>query len=68
MDNFKIVILDFATCEVHIFPYDPNIWEDGEHFLTEHHSEHGTGFKPGECNWLIVDLSKTEERLPLFIH
>ena len=38
--NFpKIVIMDFATSEVHIFSYDPNIWELGEHFLTEHFSE-----------------------------
>ena len=31
--------MDFATSEVHIFSYDPNVWESGEHFLTEHFSE-----------------------------
>ena len=27
--------MDFATSEVHIFSYDPNVWESGEAFLTE---------------------------------
>ena len=32
--NFpKIVIMDFATSEVHIFSYDPNVWESGEQIL-----------------------------------
>jgi hypothetical protein len=68
MNNFKIVILDFATCEVHIFPYDPNVWEDGEHFLIEHYSEHGNTFKESQCEWMIVDIEKFEGRLPLYIH
>jgi hypothetical protein len=64
----KIIIMDFATCEVHIFDYDPNIWADGEHFLIEHYSEHGNTFKESQCEWMIVDIEKFEGRLPLYIH
>lgn len=45
MVNQKIIIMDFSTGEVHIFSYDLNIWENGEHFLSEHYSEHGQPFK-----------------------
>ena len=68
MTNQRIVIMDFATSEVHIFSYDPNVWESGEHFLTEHFSEQGETFKESQCQWMIVDLEKTEDRLPIYIH
>ena len=68
MVNQKIIIMDFATSEVHIFSYDPNIWESGEAFLVKHYSEYGQTFKESQCQWMIVDLEKTEERLPLYIH
>jgi hypothetical protein len=64
----KIVILDFATAEVHIFDYDENIWEDGEHFLAEHHSEHGNTFKESNCQWMIINKDTNEGRLPVYIH
>ena len=60
--------MDFATCEVHVFIYDPNVWESGEHFLTAHFSEQGNTFKESQCQWMIVDLEKTEDRLPIYIH
>ena len=67
--NFpKIVIMDFATSEVHIFSYNPNIWESGEDFLIAHFSEQGETFKESQCQWMIVDLEKTEDRLPIYIH
>ena len=67
--NFpKIIIMDFATCEVHVFIYDPNIWESGEDFLIAHFSEQGETFKESQCQWMIVDLEKTEDRLPIYIH
>ena len=68
MTNQRIIIMDFATCEVHVFIYDPNIWESGEAFLTEHFSEEGQPFKESECQWMIIDLEKTEGRLPIYIH
>lgn len=67
--NQRIVIVDFATCEVHVFPYDTQIWEEtGKDFVTTHCSEHGQTFKLTECAWRIVDLDRTEGRLPIYIH
>jgi hypothetical protein len=63
----KIIILDFSVGEVHIFPYDENIWEDGEDFLEGHYSEEGQTFKGSQCQWMIVDIEK-EGRLQLYIH
>lgn len=69
MENQKIIIMDFATCEVHIFSYEASIWgEGGENFVIAHYSEQGQTFKEGQCHWMIVDLNKTEWRLPLYIH
>ena len=68
MTNQRIIIMDFATCEVHIFSYNPNIWESEEAFLIAHFSEQGETFKESQCQWMIVDLEKTEDRLPIYIH
>lgn len=68
MTNQRIIIMDFATCEVHVFIYDTNIWESGEAFLIAHFSEQGNTFKESQCQWMIVDLEKTEDRLPIYIH
>ena len=68
MFDQKIIIMDFASCEVHIFSYDPQVWESGEAFVIDHYSEYGQTFKESQCQWMIVDLHKTEERLPLYIH
>ena len=35
MGNKKIIILDFSTAEVHVFPYDENVWDDGEDFIED---------------------------------
>ncbi len=64
----KIIILDFSTGEVHIFDYDSTKWESGEEFIIEHHSQDGITFKEGECEWMIVNLSNFEDRLPIYIH
>lgn len=64
----KIIILDYSTCEVHVFDYDDKIWEMEEDFLAAHHSEHGNTFKESQCNWMIVDLEETEGRLPIYLH
>ena len=60
--------MDIASCEVHVFIYDPNIWESGEDFLIAHFSEQGETFKESQCQWMVVDLEKTETRLPIYIH
>lgn len=64
----KIIILDYSTCEVHVFDYDDKIWENEEDFIMSHHSEHGNTFKESQCNWMIVDLETTENRLPIYLH
>lgn len=64
----KIIILDFSTAEVHIFDYDDTIWKSGEEFLEHCHSEQGQTFKESECQWMIVDITKFEGRLPIYIH
>lgn len=64
----KIIILDYSTCEVHVFDYDDKVWESGEDFIISHYSEHGNTFKESQCNWMIVDLETTEGRLPIYLH
>ena len=59
--------MDFATSEVHIFSYDPNVWESGEDFLIAHFSEQGGTFKESQCQWMIVEKEKTKGRLPIYI-
>ena len=68
MTNQRIIIMDFATCEVHVFIYDPNVWESGEHFLIEHFSEEGQPFKESQCQWMIVGLESSTKSLPIYIH
>ena len=60
--------MDFATSEVHVFIYDPNIWESGEAFLIAHFSEQGNTFKESQCQWMIVDLESSTKSLPIYIH
>ena len=64
----KIIILDYSTCEVHVFDYDDQKWESAEDFLNNHYSEHGNTFKESECSWMIVGLEVTEGRLPIYLH
>ena len=64
----KIIILDYSTMEVHVFDFDISKYQDGEEFLKNHHSEHGTTFKEEECSWMIVDLELNEGRLPIYLH
>lgn len=63
----KIIILDYATAEVHIHDF-PDSDIEPEDFLLQKHSEHGLTFKESQCHWMIVDLKKTEGRLPVYIH
>jgi hypothetical protein len=68
MSAQKIVIMDYSTTEIHIFSYDPGKWKTGEDFLVEHYSDQGQTFKVSQCDWMIVDLEKNEDRLPIYIH
>ncbi len=53
----KIIILDYSTAEVHIFPYDSAIYEDGEDFITQWD---GYDFRLSEVNYMIVKSLKIE--------
>ena len=47
----KIVVLDFETGQVHIYPYDINVWEDCVEFLESAE----IGLNSNNCQWMTVD-------------
>lgn len=49
----KIIILDFNTAEVHIFPYDEPIWEDCIEFIES--AEVGLNLNSNNCQWMVAD-------------
>ncbi len=51
MAKQTIIILDFGSGKVLIYPYDPNVWEDGEAFLTSKE----VNLRPSNCEWMVVD-------------
>jgi hypothetical protein len=69
MNKHKIIVMDYATSEVHVYDYDTQIWgNSGEDFILTHYSEHGLTFTPENCKWMIVDTKEAEGRLPIYIH
>lgn len=54
MTNKKIVILDFGTGEVHAYPFDENIWADGEEFIASENEEE-CRLSLNNCQWMIVE-------------
>lgn len=51
MSNMKIIVLCFSTAEVLVYPYDNNVWEDAEDFLTSEEID----LDINNCEWMIVD-------------
>lgn len=51
----KIIILDFSAAEVHVFPYDDNIWDDGEDFIVGLDEDKRLELRIQDCQWMIVD-------------
>lgn len=47
----KIIILNFETGEVHVYPYDENVWEDCEDFMESEE----VGLNSNTCQWMVVD-------------
>lgn len=47
----KIIVLCFSTAEVLVYPYDNNVWEDAEDFLTSEE----INLDINNCEWMIVD-------------
>ncbi len=68
--NRKLIVMDYSVGEVHIFSYERSSTEEEEvfDFLSQHHNEQGGSFKSSQINWMMVDMNKSEERLPLYIH
>jgi len=62
----KVIVLDFQTAEVHIFSVPNDV--ETEEFLWEQCSQDGLTFKPDSCEWMELDLSETEGRVPIYIH
>tara|TARA_R110000868_G_scaffold38450_4_gene134537 strand:+ start:2597 stop:2854 length:258 start_codon:yes stop_codon:yes gene_type:complete len=52
----KLIVLDFTTAEVHIYPYDENIWECPEDFA----DENGNLILNSNCQWMVVDELKLQ--------
>lgn len=50
----KIIILNFKTKEVFIFPYDENIYEDGESFFESEYCRE-LDIRLKDCNYMVVD-------------
>jgi hypothetical protein len=51
----KIIILNFETSEVHVFPYDENLYFDYEEFYVAALEDYGLDFKDSYCDCMIVD-------------
>ncbi len=55
----KIIILDFSTSEVFIFPYDENIYENSEDFFDSAYCEE-LGLRETNCQYMVVDQLKLQ--------
>lgn len=67
----KIIIMDYGTTEVHIFPIKKKHLVSSvatEAFIESKYSEHGRTFNIKEVSYMIVDLKTNEGRLPIYIH
>jgi hypothetical protein len=51
----KIIILDFSTAEVHVFPYDKNVWSDPEDFIEDMNENGPVALSLSNCQYMIVD-------------
>ena len=45
----KIIILNFETAEVHIYPYDETLWEDCVEFIES------KKINSSNCQWMTTD-------------
>ena len=67
--EYKIVVLDLSTSEVHVFNYSGEIDDDSiEEFIFDQYSEEGNTFKASQTSWMIVNMNETAGRLPIYFH
>ena len=50
----KIIILDFATTETHVFDYDEGTFEDFYDFIEAVNEEFDLHLSESNCEWMIV--------------
>jgi hypothetical protein len=55
----KIIILDFSTAEVFIFPYDENIYDNAEDFFESAYCEE-KGIRETNCQYMVTDDLKLQ--------
>ena len=46
----KIIILDFNTTEVHVYPYDEPTWQDCIEFIDSAE----VGLNSSNCQWMVI--------------
>lgn len=55
----KIIILDFSTAEVFVFPFDENMYDDsGDFFDSEYCVE--KGIRKTNCEYMVLDDLKIQ--------
>lgn len=52
----KIIILNFETGEVYVYPYDESAWEDCVAFLESDE----INLNSDTCQWMVVDELKIQ--------
>lgn len=62
----QVIVLDFATGDVHIFPFDENEFdtEDIVDFFDAVNEEYDLYLKEGECQWMF----SSEDKLTITTH
>jgi hypothetical protein len=52
----KVIILDFQTGKVHVYPYDMTKWVDCEEFIESEE----VGLNSNHCQWMTVENLKLQ--------
>jgi len=50
----KIIILEFSTTEVFVFPYDENIYDNAEDFFDSAYCTE-KGIRETNCQYMVLD-------------
>jgi len=61
----KIALIDTLNSTVHVFTYNPNVWNDAEEFLFDNEELEHLKISPSNCQWMEVG---TDENINIEIH
>lgn len=64
----KVIILDNMSNEIHVFTLPVENYDNPKAFVLDQYSQEGETFKEAWIEFMVVDLSETEGRLPIYIH